>query len=293
METSRYGRSEADHEITNEANNHQEASLKVITINEFDVATVKCMVSFLYAREYHVDIPEDEEGVTQDAAATEDNNGQEENDNGGWPENDGSGHNADDSGSDATNRSDHMESGRAIERLLRHLQVNAIANYYDIPGLLDLAKSNIEGILRTYSKAVPRILREISTSNAHTNLYPIVATAVSERSSIKELFEEDGMETVELDTSLSKEIAIACGKRINKKDSVLKCFESLCTEKLTENAVITTAIDTCLTKLSNTSKCRHCGHTFACIIQSGEEVEAGVHRPTYTLRCRDCRTRHM
>ncbi|KAM0289595.1 hypothetical protein ACHAO9_005877 [Fusarium lateritium] len=90
----------------------EEAASKIITVNEFDISTVRYMISFLYTGGYRVEtesegspIPCDEQ--FQDEA---------------------------DSSSQPCSESEAMENENA-DTILSHLRVNAIADYYNVENL--------------------------------------------------------------------------------------------------------------------------------------------------------------
>jgi len=249
----------------------QEATTKIITVQDFDIATVKCLVSFFYTGDYYGEPPEesaqDEDTVVTDADADEQ------------------------AGGDSATPSDNEEDTKEIndQTLLFHLKVNAIADYYDIPELRDLAKSKVGEILHAHETILPCLLREVS-SGAHANLNSIIAKAVTEVHDFSKLLKQNDT-CVKLDPILYTEIIAACSKEMAILNRKLKVFQERYKTQLACTMANDKAIDTCLGKLNETQKCRHCDEKFSCFIEA-EAVTFGSSQRTYMLRCKSCRTRH-
>ncbi|KAM0193088.1 hypothetical protein ACHAPA_004618 [Fusarium lateritium] len=157
----------------------EEATSKIITVNEFDISTVRYMISFLYTGGYRVEtesegspIPSDEQ--FQDEA---------------------------DSSSQPCSESEAMKNENA-DTILSHLRVNAIADYYNIENLAQLANSKIEAILKQGQNAelFPPLLQETSKSNRDENLCAIVASATAE--CMRELIKLQDFQDLELEHAL-------------------------------------------------------------------------------------------
>ncbi|KAJ4011468.1 hypothetical protein NW752_008467 [Fusarium irregulare] len=256
----------------------EEATTKVITVKEFDIPTVKRLVSFFYKGDYYekllTESAHDEDTVITDANYDEGGNTISESN--------------DQAGSKAT--SDPVEKAKAdaIEVLVVHLEVNAIADYYNIPKLRDLAESKIRNLLLGNNTILPRLLREVS-SGAHANLYAIIAEVAAESYDISDLFSEDDT-LFKLDPALYSKIIVACSLRMALLKKELEDVQVSCKTAQDLVAANNIAIATIHAKLGMTPKCRHCDEKFNCYI---EKEGSGLNsEPGFMLRCTSCRTRH-
>jgi hypothetical protein len=249
------------------------------------------MVSFLYTRDYEVNLSHEEDQGQEDVMDKDDND-QQPNGNDETGDNDGDEDGVDAPPPQATKEPEDETNGQAIELLACHLKVNAIANYYDIEKLRDLAKSKIEVVLKANESILPRLLPEVSISNAHTNLYPIIASAAAKINDLGSLLAEEDLRMGELDPALSKEIITACGERIMRLETQLKDSKREVAKHSVTSQSNAASIDTCLAKLGETQNCRHCGSDFNCFIETGSTEMSGLSHHTYMLRCKGCRTRH-
>ena len=177
----------------------QEATTKVVTVQGFDISTVKGLVSFLYEGDYDVNLPT-ENTHAEDTVITDANDD-------GWGTT--TSESNDQAGSKAKTAAAEKKKADVIQVLLFHLEVNAIADYYDIQGLRDLAESKIKKILLGSNTTLPRLLQEAS-SGAHANLYAIIAEVAAESHDISGLFSQDDT-PLKLDPALYSKIIVACG----------------------------------------------------------------------------------
>ena len=187
-------------------------------------------------------------------------------------------------------KSDPAEKAKAdaIQVLLVHLEVNAIADYYNIPKLRDLAESKIRNILLGNNTILPRLLQEVS-SGAHANLYAIIAEVAAESYDISDLFSQDDT-PFKLDPALYSKIIVACGLRMALLKKELEDVQVSYKTAQDLTAANERAIVTIHAKLGMTPKCRHCDEKFNCYIENeglGLNSELG-----FMLRCTSCRTRH-
>ncbi|KAH7189658.1 uncharacterized protein B0J16DRAFT_397624 [Fusarium flagelliforme] len=267
----------------------EEATTKVITVKDFDIATVKRLVSFFYTGDYDEQLPtesaHDEDTVVTDADADAD------------ADNDNEGNESDDQIDSANfhervlgvqRAREEKTKADAIQALLFHLEVNAIADYYNIPGLRDLAESKVKKILLGNNAILPRLLQEVS-SGAHANLYAIIAEVAAETYDISDLFSQDDT-PFKLDPALYSKIIVACGLRMALLKNELKDVQG--SYKTAQDLIATNkmAIITCHAKLGMTPKCRHCDEKFNCYIENAAVVTDS--EPEFMLRCSSCRTRH-
>ncbi|CAG7563783.1 unnamed protein product [Fusarium equiseti] len=267
-----------------------EATTKVIAVKDFNFATVKRLVSFFYTGDYDEKLPtesaHDEDTVVTDADADAD----ADNDNGGNESGDQI-----DGVSTFHDRILGVQKAReektkadAIQVLLFHLEVNAIADYYNVPGLRDLAESKVKEILLGNNTTLPRLLQEVS-SGAHANLYAIIAEVAADTYDIADLFSQDDA-PFQLDPALYSKIIVACGLRMALLKNELKDVQGSYKTAQDLIAANNIAVKTCHAKLAMTPKCRHCDEKFNCYIEN--EVVASNLDPGFMLRCRSCRTRH-
>ncbi|KAM0355068.1 hypothetical protein ACHAPU_000921 [Fusarium lateritium] len=160
----------------------QEATSKVLIVKEFDISTVRYMVSFLYTGEYQIDLSNEarrnpiEEQYLQDF-----------------------------------DQSDVGPENETVETLLAHSRINAIADYYDIENLAQLAISKFQGIIESGPdvEISPRIIQEVSTSNTNPDLQISVASFAAAR--IEDLCKLPAFRELEIEHSLAKKILHGCG----------------------------------------------------------------------------------
>ncbi|KAF4968443.1 hypothetical protein FSARC_4137 [Fusarium sarcochroum] len=230
----------------------QEAISKVITVNGFDLPAVQHMISFLYTGEYQIVFKSEQKSTSDDGQNREE--------------------------ADAVSHSSPAPSepteDETVEILLSHLRVNAIADYYNIQNLSQLANSKIQAILEETQDAdvFPKVLQEVSTSNRDADLHSIIASATAK--CIEQLTELQTFRDVELEHSLSMEILRACGTRIHKLQHELKTTQqeaaayqaSEASEKLTKKLFIEQTNDS-IDFLGRTFECRHCSKDFGCYFE--------------------------
>ncbi|KAJ4245974.1 hypothetical protein NW762_013718 [Fusarium torreyae] len=246
---------------------------KIINVNGFDLPTVQYMISFLYTGNYQLASKDKQESVSDDEQDYDEA----------------------DTVSHSSTALPETTEDENVESLLSHIRVNAIADYYNIQDLSQLANSKIQIVLDEGQSAdvFPRILQEVSTSNRDANLRSIIASATAK--CIEELTESETFRAVKFDHTLSIEILRVCGKRIQKLQHELNtvqreaaaCRSSQARELHAKTALIKQANDS-LDTLKQTSQCRHCSRDFNCYF----EKESMEDDSSYVLRCRACRCRH-
>ncbi|KAK7582887.1 hypothetical protein V3481_012183 [Fusarium oxysporum f. sp. vasinfectum] len=101
-----------------------------------------------------------------------------------------------------------------VEDLLSHLRINAVADYYNIQNLAQLANSQFRVILEKGQNAnvFPRVIQEILTSDRDPDVRSIIASAAT--TCVEELSELQAFQEVELEHNLSMEILRASSQRI-------------------------------------------------------------------------------
>lgn len=194
------------------------------------------------------------------------------------------------------------------ERLLGNVRVNAIADYYDVPQLKQLANEKIEGILETSwtAQGFSTIIKEAFKSTSDKELYNIIALAAA--SHIEELVELEDFAALEVigdfAISIMRKTTVThkvqeglLTERLKTAESYLQSIERDYThEKTLREREATRAhraiksIDDCLDTLRDTGACRNtnCDALFTCYVErSGSRDE-----PSYLLRCAKCRCKH-
>jgi hypothetical protein len=188
-----------------------------------------------------------------------------------------------------------LAEDETVEDLLSHLRVNAIADYYNIQNLAQLANSKIRVILEEGQNAnmFPRVVQEVSSSNRDPDIRSIIASAAA--TCIEELSELKAFQDVELEHNLSTEILRACSERIQTlqrhldvaQQNVIIYQEFRDDERRVKESVIE-QIDKSMDLLKQTYGCRHCAKGFGCYFEK-KGLEG---HPSYILRCKECRCRH-
>jgi hypothetical protein len=201
------------------------------------------------------------------------------------------------------------------EILLRNVRVNAIADYYDMPHLKQLANTKIQHILETSwsTNGFSNIVKEAFNSTSDMALHNIMALTAATH--IEELLELEDFASLEVMSDffigvirntiaahkakedLSTQKLQAVESRLQNAESRLQSTEQDCTfEKSLRNRETTRAdriienINDCVNVLSRTSTCRNirCEADFTCYIERGGFAD----EPKYTLRCARCKCRH-
>ena len=203
----------------------------------------------------------------------------------------------------------------AAEILLCHVHVNAIADYYDIPLLKQLANTKIQHVLETAWSVdgFSDVVREAFSTTSDTALHKIMASTAATH--IEELVELEDFATLdvmsEFAMNIVRETIAACKStedlssqelqavksQLQNTESRLQSAEQDCSyEKSLRESVTTRAdrtvenINDCIDTLSKTRTCRNanCPADFTCYIERGGLASV----PKYTLRCARCQCRH-
>ena len=202
-----------------------------------------------------------------------------------------------------------MTKASTAEVLLGHVRVNAVADYYDIPQLKELANTKIQHIIETNwsPHGFSEVVKEVFNSTTDRELREIMSLTATAH--IEELLEFEDF--AELDVMNDFAIGI-----IRNMFATYKADESLTSRELrdvkhrlqslevdysSERSAhereagradrISGNIDHCLEILSKTRSCRNarCDADFTCYVERG----GTVYNPQYTLRCAKCRCRHQ
>ncbi|KAI6763352.1 hypothetical protein FGRA07_11363 [Fusarium graminearum] len=234
----------------------QEATSKVLNVTEFDVDTVQYMISFLYTGEYQIsskgDKPDSDDGSPQE----EDSN---------------------DAADQASQASSHLsEPDETVDDLFAHLRVNAIADYYNIQNLAQLANTKIRAILDLgqNTEAFPRIIQEVSTSNRDINIRSIIASAAVAR--IEELCHLKAFQELELEQDFSATLFGACSERIETLERRLHdaqanvvMYQTLRDDERQAKQSVIEQVNRSTQMLQLTPSCRHCEENFGCYFERG------------------------
>ncbi|EWG44709.1 hypothetical protein FVEG_05706 [Fusarium verticillioides 7600] len=256
----------------------EEATSKIITINEFDVRTVQYMVGFLYGADYRL-APEPEKKPAEDSKREE--------------------------GEIVTDEERMAEASRELQRIanqtvykiVSHLRVNAIADYYGIQKLANLSTRRIAFLFKSNTdfSVIPQVIAEMATANRDPETRSVIASATAQH--IEELAASQALQTIDLEHQLTIEILEACGKRIqklvedlsaanevnNKHNETIRKLEGdrdLAAQKVTN----------IMQQVGSTTKCRNCKNHFGCYIEEPANILEEASR--YVIRCQSCNCRH-
>ena len=156
----------------------------------------------------------------------------------------------------------------ALKSLLFHIQMNSIADYYDIPKLRHRANTEIQNILNTswFPCNFPIIIQEVVKSTGDKELRNILSDAmVAHMDELVELGEDIAPPELISDFSFGVICKLVAVSK-QKFESVNK-FKAL---------------------LNKTSRCHYCFLEFPCTMV---EVDSLKDVPSYNLSCTNCKRR--
>ncbi|GKU13028.1 unnamed protein product [Fusarium langsethiae] len=158
-----------------------EATSIAIAVNGFDLSTVRYTISFLYTGKYEL--------CTKNECKSDSDNGYNQDNT--------------DPKHELSSALPELAEDGYTEILLSHLRVNAIADFYDIQKLVQLANSKIRVILEEDPDAhvLPRIIREVSACNRDSGIRSIIASAAV--TGIEEHVTSEAYQDLELEHNLS------------------------------------------------------------------------------------------
>ena len=192
--------------------------------------------------------------------------------------------------------------------LLRHVNTNAIADYYDIPPLRNHANTKIQNLLKTnwspirFSDVVSKVLHSTNDPTLHKLITSTAATH------IEELLKDEGFTTsgvisdfaldiIRHTTAVNTVMEQALSQKLQGVQVRLSSLEvdqayevSLRESENDRMNRVMEEINSSLETLRETKQCRNsnCGSDFTCYIERhGSELQ-----PKYTLRCARCQCRH-
>ena len=201
-----------------------------------------------------------------------------------------------------------MTKAGTAEILLGHVRVNAVADYYDIPQLKELANTKIQRIIETNwsPHGFSEVVKEVFNSTTDRELREIMSLTAAAH--IEELLEFEDF--AELDVMSDFAIGIIRnmfatykadeGSTSRELRDLKDRLQSLEVDYSSERSAheyeagragrISESIDHCLEVLSRTRSCRNarCNADFTCYVERG----GTSYEPQYTLRCAKCHCRH-
>ncbi|KAF5671939.1 speckle-type POZ [Fusarium denticulatum] len=257
----------------------EESTSRVITVNEFDVRTVQYMVGFLYSADYRL-APEPEKQPAQGEKREE--------------------------GEIVSDDDNMTESSRALQRIadetvykiVSHLRVNAIADYYGIAKLAKLSTRRIDFLLKSKAdfSVIPQTIAEMATANRDPETRSVIASATARY--IEELTASRALQTIDLEHQLTIEILEACGTRIQKLVEDLSAANEVNNKHKETIRKLEGDRDLAAEKVRNvmqqvhlTTKCRNCKKDFGCYVEEPANILEELSR--YVIRCRGCLCRHQ
>jgi hypothetical protein len=195
-----------------------------------------------------------------------------------------------------------------VDEIMLHVRVNAIADYYDIPQLRQLANTKIQHVLDTAWSAdgFSGIIREVFQCNGDMELRKIMASTVAAH--IEELIELDDfvgldipsdfvmniirhtISTYRVNENLSNQELQVVKAQLREAEYRLQSAKQEEASERSRSDRIIENIGNCCEILSEREVCRNarCDAEFACYIERG----GFVGEPIYTVRCAKCRCRH-
>ncbi|RDL31410.1 uncharacterized protein BP5553_09619 [Venustampulla echinocandica] len=268
----------------------QEARTNTIDIKEFDAWTVERMVAFMYMKDYDLDAEERQlESVFEPDNTTVGAIDQDDKDDSSLPP--------------STPLDSHLTAPPGVI-LLGHVQVNAIADYYNVPLLKELANTKIQRILdedwspNGFLDAVKGVLH----STSDIELHKIMASTATQH--VDELIELDdfgkALDMSDFAFGIMRNTITAFQAKVESTTTELQDMSDYAMTLLTHESMQRREANranrtienfaACRTILGNTKACRnvHCSAEFNCYIESG----GSPREPKYTLRCSWCYCRH-
>ncbi|KEY66228.1 hypothetical protein S7711_09254 [Stachybotrys chartarum IBT 7711] len=268
----------------------KESQTGIVVIENFPPETVRCMVEFFYTGDYRVG-PHKDEGILTHAfrQVVHTNVNLIRFADISLPDTTGSG----------SGIPKQPSTGPSIPSISQHVQINAIADYYNIQQLTKLANAKIRQLNLDEWNAQEFIqaTKETLSSTGDRSLHEVMALAAAQN--ISELLKFD--EFIELIGHFGADVLRHHIKQGTEEISELRLKTMKLQIDLDEEQTrvrsmemraerIIANINGCIQTLNNTNHCRNttCTTDFDCFIeQRGQSFE-----PVYTLRCATCRCRH-
>ncbi|KAI0005617.1 hypothetical protein F4779DRAFT_620986 [Xylariaceae sp. FL0662B] len=204
----------------------EEAKTNVVNIN-FDIATCKRLIDFLYTGKYEVRSPEAPR--TQDEQLNVEGLAIADNDDDASPT-----HTEDTEALDP-----YSERQNMLERLLSHVRVNAIGDYYAVTALCGLASSRICQIMQTdWSQEVfISVLEQALESTGDKSFYEMAASLTAEH--MAELVAAERFVKLDLPSTFAMGLLQNCSRKLEAMEvEVLQGKAELHTvSRMKDNAV--------------------------------------------------------
>ncbi|WEW59485.1 hypothetical protein PRK78_004959 [Emydomyces testavorans] len=290
----------------------QEATTGIITSDAFDIKTVRRMIEFMYMQKYSRDVEEEVDHQPGINIAEANQGKWQMLDRGafelrlvfgvglskmsleGEPTDDEN--TAEESWGDNTKLSlsaSNEKPAEAVNVLIDHVHVNAIADYYDVPGLRELANDNIRAILvgAWSADGFVGVANEVFNCTGDKALRGIIAETIT--SQICDLVYQDDFADLKMEGETAVEVIREMGKdyaaavnHIKYQESELQTAWNLLGNEQKRYECVMTNIRKCLNTLKNTAHCSNwcCDARFTCYIE-----EYGPSRePMFRLCCASC-----
>ncbi|KAK0627395.1 hypothetical protein B0T14DRAFT_424596 [Immersiella caudata] len=249
----------------------QEATLGIIQVEDFEVETVRRMVEFLYTGDYDAP-PHPSEAIEEEAITVQ----------------------------------PLALRNETNDKILRHVRVAVIADYYNIKDLSSLACTKVKSSISAPNEnhpspqALADAVKEASTlcDDNNQDLQDTITTFAAanlnillQADDLNPLFNDFGVEIIKklmqkcetLETQL-KDTTKGLRAIVESQKQALAALNRARVQEARTSASVTK----CLAMLREQSRCRNgqCGALFECY------VEGNGHYPVYTLRCAKCGCRH-
>ncbi|KAF4965135.1 hypothetical protein FSARC_7002 [Fusarium sarcochroum] len=176
--------------------NFREATSRVLRVEQFDVATVRRMIIFIYTGDYSLEPTCKEPNTPSDPPKES-------------------------SVVISSTKEDDIPT-----ELLCHLRMNSIGDYYDIQGLVEYANAKMQPLLQnSQTESLPQLVQEVSDSTGDTVLHSIVASLVA--SHIEDVVDLPAFSQIKPRGSIMITILNACASRVRTLEWRNKHLEEL------------------------------------------------------------------
>lgn len=238
----------------------------MIDIVEYDVATVRRMVAFLYKGDYDVD----DTAPVQDATERPPTPAEAPNKSPAPPK--------------------VEDKDKTFDDLRSHIMVNSIAAHYDIKGLTELVSTKIQKLLQTVkgTRKLTKFIQLMSISKGCATLHSTIAPRLAVN--IEKLADSETFVSIDLDKDLSKQLLRSCALRIKELHKQVAAHKAALIKESAAKQTLQITVNNfnkVIKTLGNTSSCRNCREKFSCYIESKD-----ASLPAFLLRCNKCLCRH-
>ncbi|EEP75403.1 predicted protein [Uncinocarpus reesii 1704] len=183
-----------------------------------------------------------------------------------------------------------------FEPLMDHIHVNSIADYFDLPGLRDLANQKIKNILFTHwpVENFINLVNEAFTVTGDQKLHQIISNSIADH--IEELIKRDDFADLNMEKGVSTMIIQnVVGRFVRIKDTLEQSVSELrhpnwmLTMEIERQKTAIEGMQNAIAALNENTICRN---TSCDGIFDGYVEAYGPQRDLYRLRCGKCRCRH-